>query len=378
MLDPGGWGATIAAVMRSRGTETSPQDRSQGHVRPFDDVLSSGTVGDDLINQTWPLRARSFGSLNPDKVFYVIWRQGRAGLFSIVQSVAAHLDLADEMGFVPIVDFQNFPSTYTDDVPLEGTSNSWEYYFEPVSAFSLDEVYQSKSVVFCDGSYPAGYPFAITESQKLRDSYHRHIRFKPSVLEFVDRFADEHLSGSRVLGVHFRGQEMRTEPGHPLPATPRQMAARASALMADRGYDKIFLVTEEQSYLDYFRSVFGTRVVATDAFRTYETNAYDLAPGDHHKYRLGLGILRDTLLLARCDAMLCAGSNVSVFAEFLNGGRYDVVSRIDNGMNSTDPRVAKRLWFVRDRLPQWLGGFSRPVIGGTGPGAGETSGKSRG
>jgi len=359
-LDPGGLRAASRALVKEGKEDASPQDRSQGHFHEFESVLSSGKAGDSLINQTWPVRVRSFGPLNPDKVYYVIWRADRAGLFSVLQFVAAHLDVADRLGFVPIVDFQNFPSTYTEDHPIDGTLNSWEYYFEPVNRYSLDEVYESKAVVFCDGGFPASYPFAITESRRLQDAFHRHIRVKTSILEFADRFAEEHFSGSRVLGVHFRGQEMRTAPGHPLPATPRQMVARAQTLMAERRYEKVFLVTEEQSYLDFFRSVFGSRLVATDAFRTYETNAYNLGLGPDHKYQLGLDVLRDTLVLAKCNALLCGGSNVSVFAEFLNAGRYDVVSRIDNGMNSNDPRIARRLWFVRNRLPEPLGGFSRP------------------
>ena len=358
----GGWSATARALVREGKGDSSPQDRSQGHFNDFQPVLSSGKAGDGLINQTWPLRVRSFGPLNPDKVFYVIWRSDRAGLFSLVQFVAARLDVADRLGFVPIVDFQNFPSTYAEDRPISGTLNSWEYYFEPVSKYSLDEVYDSRAVVFCDGNFPASYPFAVTESRQLQEAFHRHIRIKTSALEFADRFAEEHFSGSRVLGVHFRGQEMRTAPGHPLPATPRQMVARAQVLMAERGYEKVFLVTEEQSYLDTFRSMFGSQLVATNAFRTYEENAYDVSPRQDHKYQLGLDVLRDTLVLAKCNALLCAGSNVSVFAEFLNAGRYDVVSRIDNGMNSNDPRVAGRLWFLKNRLPERLGGFPRPDI----------------
>jgi len=159
-----------------------------------------------------------------------------------------------------------------------------------------------------------------------------------------------------VLGVHFRGQEYRVAPDHPLPPTRRQMIPRAEALVAKYSYEKVFIATEEQAYVDLFRSVFGSRIICTDAFRTYDTNGYTIYPRPNHKYQLGLDILRDTLLLARCNALLCSGSNVAEFAQFFNAGRYEVVSKIDNGLNSKNPRIASRLWFIKNRLPEWLGG----------------------
>ena len=318
---------------------------------------TSSHTARSLLSGTHPVRIRSFGPLNPDKVFYVIYRQKGPGFFSILTSTLCHLDIADRLGFVPVVDMEHFESHYNEDHPIGGTRNSWEYYFRPVSPYSLDEVYQSRRVVFCDGGYPAGYPFWLTEAPELQAAYRKHISIDPGILDFVDRFEERELAGSSVLGVHFRGQEYRLAPDHPFPPTPRQMIARAQALLAEGAYEKVFVVTEEQSYLDLFKRTFGNRVVCTEAYRTYETNAYGIYPRLDHSYLLGRDVLRDTLILARCNALLCSGSNVSEFAQFYNCGRYDVVSKVDNGVNVSNGVVAKGLWFVKSWLPQHLGGF---------------------
>ena len=41
----------------------------------------------------------------------------------------------------------NFKTIYNEKIKLFGTFNSWNYYFENVSKYSLNEVYKSKNVI---------------------------------------------------------------------------------------------------------------------------------------------------------------------------------------------------------------------------------------
>lgn len=335
---------SVRGILRRLGAGASA---ASGSVIAADSPLAGG-------NRTW---VRSFGPQNPDKVFYVIWRERGPGLFSIASSTLCHLHLAESLGMIPVVDMENFTSHYNEDHPVNDTRNSWEYYFRPVTDYPLDEVYNSRAVVFCDGSYPAGYSFCITRVAGLDAIWRKYITVDPDVLEFVDAYCEQNIAGSSVLGVHFRGQEFRVAPGHWFPPTPTQMINRAHTLMTDGGYRKIFVVTEEQSYLDLFRREFGDQVIHTDAFRTHEVNAYGIYPRPDHKYLLGRDVLRDTLILSRCNALLCSDSNVSEAAQFLNAGHYEKVSFIDNGPNSNNLYLAKYLWFIKKGLPASLGGF---------------------
>ena len=88
----------------------------------------------------------SFGKLNKNKIFYVIKRSPGAGMFSNLTFVMNHLLIAKRHNFIPVVDMENYPTIYNEKKKINGTKNAWEYYFEPVSKYSLNEVYKSQNV----------------------------------------------------------------------------------------------------------------------------------------------------------------------------------------------------------------------------------------
>ena len=55
---------------------------------------------------------KSFGNLNKNKIFYIIQRSPGGGLFSNLNYVLHHLKISIDMGFVPVVDMQNFTTKY--------------------------------------------------------------------------------------------------------------------------------------------------------------------------------------------------------------------------------------------------------------------------
>jgi hypothetical protein len=162
---------------------------------------------------------------------------------------------------------------------------------------------------------------------------------------------------SRTLGIQFRGQEMNRTPGHPFGPTKRQMLQAARSLVRELNFDQIFLVTEDQDYLDLLRSEFGSALIFTDSFRTRGENAYRMRPRTLHRYKLGREVLIDAFLLSRCQALIASGSNVSEFAKLMNGDRYELACRIWNGMNCSNPLAALYLYDIRRHLPARLGGL---------------------
>ena len=55
------------------------------------------------------------------------------------------------MNAIPVVDMKNFSTKYNELNKIKNTFNSWNYYFEPISKYSLEEVYESKSVIISTG-----------------------------------------------------------------------------------------------------------------------------------------------------------------------------------------------------------------------------------
>ena len=306
-------------------------------------------------------RMVSFGSGNPNKVFYVIWRTPfGSGFFSNLSHVLCHLMIADSLGMEPAIDFENFPTLYNEDEEVQGTRNAWEYYFRQTSSVPLREVYASRHVFFCDGKYPAGFNFSVTSIPGSREAFDRHVKILPDIENSVRIWMEKF--GTRTLGIHFRGQEQNRTPEHPFGPTKRQILDAARRLIREGNFDRIFLVTEDQGYLDLFRRKFGNAVIATDSFRTRGENAYRVWPRPLHRYILGREVLVDALLLSRCQALITSGSNVSEFAKLMNGGRCEVVRRIYNGSNSSNRLLALYLYGIRRWLPPRLGGLPGQVV----------------
>ena len=109
----------------------------------------------------------SFGSKNPNKTFYVIRRSPGAGMFSNLTFVLNHLKIAIEKKFIPIVDMENYPTIYNESNKINGTKNSWLYYFEQVSNYSLEEVYKSKNVLITKNTFYKSFTHKIYNNKKL-------------------------------------------------------------------------------------------------------------------------------------------------------------------------------------------------------------------
>ena len=160
-------------------------------------------VHEDLIDVSrYPkLYYASFGPNNPDLRFYVIYGH-KAGLFSNLQFVIACIRQAELMGMIPVVDYRNFPNLYTMQDPVCESNNSWEYYFERVSKYSLDEVYSSKNVFFCSGEYNWGMGFYLSP-HSFYDYYSRYIRLKPYIQNEIDEQYARLFKGAGSLACIF-------------------------------------------------------------------------------------------------------------------------------------------------------------------------------
>lgn len=105
------------------------------------------------------------GTLNPEKIFYVIRRKDNyVGLFSYFTTVLGHLNRAIEMGYEPIIDMQFYDNIYLSKELKElYRKNAWCIFFKQVSSKSLTEVYHSKNVVLSYVGVAKGSPQASME-----------------------------------------------------------------------------------------------------------------------------------------------------------------------------------------------------------------------
>ena len=120
---------------------------------------------------------------------------------------------------------KNFPTKYNEKYKIHNSLNSWDYYFYPINRYKLYEVYKSKFVIITDGETKKNSEFDSFESLSNThyQIYKKYIKIKKEIIEEAQLFVNKNFSKDKVLGVHFRGTDMKTQERHPFPPVPDQI-----------------------------------------------------------------------------------------------------------------------------------------------------------
>jgi len=302
------------------------------------------------------LNYKSFGHLNKDKIFYVIRRHPSAGLFSNITFVLNHLRICDKANFIPIVDMENYPTLYNENKIIKKTRNSWEYYFDNLNKYSLNEVYNSRNVFLSNLVFQKDMLSNIT-NKKIRN-YLKKIRIKKNILKKVKNFSNKFFyKKDKILGIHFRGSTYKNARGHKFPLTPKLMIKNINFLLKKFKYNKIFIVTEENEYLKILRKEFKDICISYPSYRMDNIDSFKIYPRINHRYLLGEEILIETLLLSKCDGLTYIKSNV-ISAAITFSKKKQNLHETFLGFNSRNRFISKYLWKIKSKLPSSLGGLS--------------------
>ncbi len=283
--------------------------------------------------------------------YYVIYRTaGGAGFFSNYMWVLGHVIMARRLGYIPVVDMERYLTLYSEEEPIDGIRNAWNYYFENVGEITLEQAYESGSYVmgrdmplhkyeekFCTGTYRFPTRKAVSYYAPIIE---QHIRIKKELrqdfaAEWSKQVGERVGEQGLVLGVHVRGTDMKNNLGHPMPADVRTYLRYVhETLEKDSRITKIFLATDEndvkQGFEEEFRETKWTLFV-NPAFRVWDskeerkTGIHETKienPRERHKYLMGKEVLMDAWFLSRCDYLVCGHSNITNVAILWNHNRY--------------------------------------------------------
>ena len=299
----------------------------------------------------------SFGKLNKNKYFYVIKRSPGAGMFSNLTFVMNHLLIAHNHNLIPVIDMENFPTIYNEKKKINGTYNSWEYFFNPVSKYTLDEVYKSKNVFITSNRFLQIFTHNIYD-QKFKQIRNK-INIKNNLLKKINFFKNKHFKNKKILGIHYRGTSYKTSANHPMPPTKIQMKNLIDEELKNKQYNKIFLATEDLEIFNFLRSIYKQKLIFLNNFRSKQDNAFKIYPRKKHRYLLGEEIIFESILLSHSNKFIFVQTNVSNFVRMIN---TKIKTRsIDNGLNSKNEYFAKYYWFIKNLLPETLGGFKKNI-----------------
>lgn len=299
----------------------------------------------NLVLRHWNLREhkKRFGDENPDKTFFVVRADDNCseGLLSLYINRGSLVYKAIEKGYIPVVDFKNYKTMY--NMPEFPDENAWDYYFLQPYSFSLEEVYKSKNVILSGWSFsknPTNPAYNICGKEWLVDKnldeissfFLDRIDVRPEIKEFANREYEKLFPAKkRVLGVFFRGTTyVQYRPyNHPIQPDIKQMFEKVDRFLLSYGIENIFLATEDADIIEEFKQRYKSIVITYNGNNTVSKSltknglANIIHSGGKTNYQIGLGYLITMLILSQCDYLVSSIANGSIFANIMNGNRYE-------------------------------------------------------
>tara|TARA_B100000579_G_scaffold391590_1_gene366920 strand:+ start:249 stop:1280 length:1032 start_codon:yes stop_codon:yes gene_type:complete len=290
---------------------------------------------------------------NKNKVFYVIRRSPGSGMFSNVNYVINHLKVCDQYNFIPIIDMENFTTIYNEREKINNTYNAWEYYFEKLNKYTLNEVYKSQNVILTSQFYQDNMETDIYKKDYFK--YLKKIKIKKKFYKKANNFFKKNFSNNdNILGVHFRGSTYKTARGHAYPSTTPEMIKNISNLIKKYKYNKIFLVTEELNYLKSLKKEFGKKLFFYDTFRMKNIDSFKIYPRKKHRYKLGEENIIEAILLSKCNGLTYIKSNIATYAKCLSSKKINN-HEIFLGYNSRNKYISRWKWYLKLYFPLFFG-----------------------
>lgn len=308
-------------------------------------LIKAGIAKEKLLNRIqWEkmLFWHSFGEQNPDKTFYLLSRpmHFRDGIFSFVFAFLEQMDIVEGKNYIPVVDMQSFWNQYLEEDKV-GIENAWNYYFQPLSEYSLAEVYTSRNVVLgYDDPYPYHKDKYIKKHdiKRMAELYHRYIHYNKDISLSMQKEYEKYIDCTKTtLGVLYRGTDMSALKlrKHFVQPTVDEMIVLIRKYMKEWGCERIFLSTEDAEAAERFKAEFGSMLSCTDQKRFSNTGESWLANIDfdrpNDKYLRGLEYLITIELLSRCDSLLAGICTGSICAQIMSNGKYQHVLMVDKG-----------------------------------------------
>ena len=144
----------------------------------------------------------------------------------------------------------------------------------------------------------------------------KYIKIRQHILDKIELFVQENFCGDRVIAVHYRGTDKKSE-------TPRVPYEKVVAKVGQ--YIKknlltdytIFVASDEQPFVDFMESRFPGFVVSYDVKRSSD----DLPLHEKkfvHQYHSGEAAIIDCLLLSRGDVLFRTPSQLSLWSSYFN------------------------------------------------------------
>jgi len=294
-------------------------------------------------------------SNNNNSKYYIIASNKKRGFFSLLLFVLNHLKYSHKNKLLPLIDMKYHPTLYNENKIIFGTKNCWEYYFKKINNLNVDKIYNRNEFKLCEDKNLLTRNNQFNPS--LKSVFKKYVKINDRIIKKYNLYKKKFFQkNNNIIGIHFRGTDMKYTPSHPFPLSKKQVFYKTKILMKKYKLNKIFLVTEDMSNFNFIIKKFGKKnVLHINNFKSYKTKVFDLKYRKLHKYKMGEEALINSLILSNCNVVLSTQTGISDFARFYNPNLK--LFKIDNGFNSNKILFALFKFNLKSLLPSFLGGF---------------------
>ncbi len=275
----------------------------------------------------WKGRERhlSLGTDNPDKTFYVIgFEDVSGGLFWLVNKVVMHIAYAIDHHYIPVVDFKNHLTQYTNPNDLH-KSNLWEDFFEQPAGYTLEDIRHSQNIII-SSQQPSPQPEYLMGQEEFYNSperikffhgiFHQYIRINPTAKAHLETIREQYFpQGARILGVLCRGTDYTAirPKGHPVQPSTAEVVNDVKKAMKSYHCDYVFLATEDQDIVERFLQAFGRQLICLPQQRIsgshmngdcYLAQEKEKQLSERNRHEDAMSYLAAIYLLTRCNCFI--------------------------------------------------------------------------
>lgn len=313
---------------------------------PPDKVLCKWYYSQDLMASIfWMSEIHTYGDLNPDKTFCVIKNPlGMEGLVDMIRYTVYRAEVISGKpgNMIPVIDL-SVPDDGNQFTNGDGR-NVWTLFFRQITPIPLEEVYRSQNVLFVPDHLHSMNPY-IQEQIDYNDEtrvFNNWVHYSDTTRQYIDALYAETIPdpGKRILGVVGRGSDYNMSSLEGIlnrPAGPAALLERVRQLVAEKGFEQVFLATEDETVFRTFMdsdladricSVNQPRVKYDPSDERFLVDIYKEEKRDGYRDNLRyLGIIH---ILSRCDALI-SSTNCGAYRLALgfNNHRYEFVEIFD-------------------------------------------------
>ncbi len=225
------------------------------------------------------------------------------GFFCTYQSIVGFLDFIEKekpIGFEVFLE----NGLYFD---AAHGPNWWEYYFEPIKYGGFQEPMIIDYIGDMLKSAWGTDAISIISRERAGELINKYIKLKPFLQQKIDDFVKTKF-GKHTIGCNMRGSDKSSE----APRVSYETIANEIKKHLQEN-SVIFAASDEQKFIEYMKSIFGSRVVYTDSIRSFTHEPIHHLNGKPcaNPYKLGEDAVFDCYLLSKCNLLIKTFSNLS-------------------------------------------------------------------